>query len=135
MKKDAKVSFKLTRKEREEYENEAQNLGFSFSNGKVNFSKYLRWILEHGQKPIDRSKYEQLFVELGNLTRLGNLFNQYLFHLNRELKILNDHADKNAQNKTVIKSIETTEKDMKEMRKIMIEIRKNMHEIVKKESA
>lgn len=72
--KDAKVSFKCSPEDREAYENEALKLGFSFNSGKANFSKYIRWILENGTKPIDRSEYKNLKEINSNLARLGGAF-------------------------------------------------------------
>lgn len=133
--KTAKISFKCTEEERQKYDDEARSLGFSFSSGKTNFSKYLRWILENGQKPIPRDHYQDLQTMNQDLVRLGSLFNQYIFHLNRELKILNDRGMEDESNPRIVQDLEKVEEKFSDLYALVNETHEMVMQSALRESA
>jgi len=133
-KKTAVITCKITPEERALYEQEAISLGFAFNKKKANFSKYIRWILEHSQKPIERERYNE-FVRLNqDYARLGNLFNQFLFHLNREYKILVDKGLDHENNRGLVDDILVTKERFEPLAEMTYEMQSLLLEILKKET-
>jgi len=129
LRKTARVNLKVSQKFKNELVSEAVHLGFKKGKGTVNFSRFCRWILREGNKPIDRSQYAELVKININLMKLGGLFNQNQFHSNRELRILNERGFSGKSNKGVIKRLEHNielsellKKEIYEMKKIMMKI-------------
>lgn len=129
----ARVSVKMTWNEKDRLESEASDLGFLSGKGQPNLSEYIRWTLKYGQKPIDRSYYFDALKHNANLLRLGGLFNQYMFHLNRELRIMNDKGIVD-NNKRLCREIENQIKDFTEMRAMIKDTHRVLHEILVQES-
>lgn len=129
MKKDARVNIKITPKEKQRLMDEANHLGFMKGKGVPNFSRFCRWILREGNRPIDRKSYKELSDVSIHLMKLGSLFNQNQFHSNRELKILNDGDYSNKSNQGVIKRLEHNIELSEGIKKEILEIRKIVDKI------
>lgn len=98
-------------------------------------SDYMRWLILHGQKPIPRKHYAQILRVNRNLIKLGGLFNQYLRHSNRELKILQDKGIDDENNKGFIKRFEYLEKVIFEITDDLKLMNSILHETAKIEGA
>lgn len=129
MNKNQRINLKVTSKFKNELVREAYHLGFTKGKGVPNFSRYCRWILREGNRPIDRRYYQELRDISLHIMKLGSLFNQNQFHSNRELKIMNENGNHDQSNKGVIKrledNIEISENmmiDILAMKKIMMKI-------------
>tara|TARA_B100001146_G_C16140187_1_gene416373 strand:+ start:58 stop:468 length:411 start_codon:yes stop_codon:yes gene_type:complete len=113
--KEDRIYIRVSSELKEKIIGDARSNNFTWGASGADFSKYLRWIFEkYDARPIDRELYEDLINFYYDMTRVGGLLNQYVFHLNRELKIINSHGT-NAQNRQLIKSLD----DMKEMYEIL----------------
>jgi len=133
-KKSSVITCKMTPEERTLYEREAISQGFAFNKKKANFSKYVRWILEHGQKPLDRERYNE-FIKLNqDYARLGNLFNQFIFHLNREYKILVDKGLEHENNRNLVDGIVTAQERFEPLADLTYELQSLLLQILKKEA-
>jgi len=132
--KSAVITCKMTPKERAFYEREAIAQGFAFNKKKANFSKYIRWILRHGQKPLDRGCYDK-FVEINqDYARLGSQFHQLLFHLNREYKNLIEKGLDDEPNTALIEDILATKERFEPLADMTYELQSLLLEVLKREA-
>ncbi len=134
MKQCARINLKATYKFKHQLMNEAIHLGFTDSKGKLNFSRFLRWILRKGNRPIDRSQYEELIRFNQNLIKLGGLSNQYLYHLNRERKILLEKRIEE-NNKKYLENMDSHNEHLKEIKSLLSELKQVSEKIYFLENA
>ena len=98
-------------------------------------SDYMRWLILNGQRPIHRDHYAQILRVNRNLIKIGGLFNQYLRHSNRELKILNDKGIDDENNRGFIKRFDHLEKIIFEIYDDLKLMNSILHETAKIEGA
>jgi len=108
--------------------------GFTDRGGKPKLSSYIRWILEHGAKPIDRDTYSDLKQLNHNLIKTGTLLNQMLFQINKERKILNSEGGHNENNKHFLSRLNEVEALILDLQNIEKDIQKAQRNIVVRES-
>lgn len=132
--KTERINIKVSKKFKQGVKSDAANLGFLQRNGSPNFSQFVRWILRNGNKPIDRDQYDELIRLNINLIKMMTLFNQYLYHLNRERKVLLDQGIE-GNNKHFLKSIEIQKIEIDEIKGILLEIQKITQKIYILENA
>ncbi len=135
MNKNQRINLKVTSKFKRELVREAYHLGFTKGKGVPNFSRYCRWILREGNRPLDRKFYQELSNMSIHLMKLGSLFNQNQFHSNRELKIMNEHGNHDQSNWGVIKRLERNIEISEEMKKEILMMRKIVMKILIIENA
>lgn len=129
MKKREKLYIRICPKLKKQLMEEALNLGFySGKTGKLNFSRYVRWIIREGNRPIDRKQYDELIRLNLNLIKLGGLSNQYLYHLNRERKILLDKGIEE-NNKKYLGQMGIQNEHLVEIKSLLLELQKISHKI------
>lgn len=129
------LHVRLTEREYDAILSEAETLGFRLGESKVQLSRYVRWKLEHGISPIDRSDYKKMQVFAHDLSRLGSLFNQYMFHLNRELRILNDKGLYDDSVKSVIRDLKSANEKFEGLFDLVIDAHNMLLDTVAMESA
>lgn len=136
-KKSALITFKTTPEFKEKLERIAHERGFSGEGKRPNKSSLIRWILEksHSALPLCREKYQQLFEVNQNLIRLGSLFNQTIYNINKERFILNDKGFYDENNEVLLKSLEALEHHYDSLKKEIDEIKKITQKIVNIEGA
>ncbi len=100
---------------------------------KPNTSDYIRWLIRHGVKPISRKHYSQILKVNMNLTRVGGLLNQFLYHSNKERKIMNDNDLYDENNKAFLNRLNHLEKVIFEISDDLKLIKSIMHETAKLE--
>lgn len=127
-KKSDRLEIRISPQIKNRLQEDALNLGFGQGQGIPNFSRYCRWILRNGNKPIDRSQYEELIKINHNLIKLGGLTNQYLYHLNRERKILLDKGIKD-NNKKYLESLDQQNERLDEIKFLLLGLKKATREI------
>ena len=121
--KTERINLKVSKKFKQDVMSDAANLGFFSGKGRPNFSQYLRWILRNGNKPIDRDQYDELIRLNINLIKSMTLFNQYLYHLNRERKVLLERGIE-GNNKHFLKSIDGQKVEVDGIKSILLEMQK-----------
>ena len=134
MAKETIVGFKVSYKEKALIEAEAASLGFKKGKGGANISDYLKYRIQNSAAPIHRHMYQDLINVNHNLIKIGGLFNQYMHHLNRELKLLNDLGI-NENNKHLLKRLNSEKSELQELKESVSEMHKVMHKIFLEENA
>jgi hypothetical protein len=127
-KKTDRLEIRISPQIKNRLQEDALNLGFGQGQGMPNFSRYCRWILRNGNKPIDRSQYEELIKINHNLIKLGGLTNQYLYHLNRERKILLDKGIED-NNKKYLENLDRQNERLDEIKSLLLDLKKATREI------
>jgi|GEM_PF-1691495 len=128
------IGLKCSPQERDKWLERAVERGFDFSKKKANMSQYIRWCLDHEQQPLDRERYDE-FVKLNqDYARLGNLFNQFLFHLNREYKILVDQGLEHENNRNLVEGICEAQERFEPLSDMTYELQSLLLQILKKEA-
>ena len=135
MNKTENIKIRTTPFEKEELERSAAQKGFFSKAGNVQLSSYVRWILEHGEKPVDRSSYSEIKTSMQNVVRLGTLLNQLVFQTNKERKILNSQGFSDENNKHLLERIDRLEKIILELKDDTASIRKSFIDLTIFESA
>lgn len=134
MKYTQRINLKLTPKDKQQVVNDAANLGFFSGKGCPNLSRYIRWVLRHGNKPIDREHYKELILLNLNLIKSETLFNQYLYHLNRERKMLLEKGIED-NNKQFLANLDNQKEEVAEIKSMLQSMQKIMHKIYILENA
>lgn len=134
MKKTSIITFKIDPVQKKKILADAASVGFGQGKGKASISDYIRYCLNSNTKPIHRHMYQDLINVNHNLIKIGGLFNQYMHHLNRELKLLNDLGiDEN--NKHLLKRLNSEKSELQELKESVAEMHKVMHKIFLEENA
>ena len=128
------IGLKCSQQERDKWLERAIERGFDFSKKKANMSQYIRWCLDHEQRPLDRERYDELVRLNQDYARLGNLFNQFLFHLNREYKILVDQGLEHENNRGLVDDILVTKERFEPLADMTYELQSLLLQILKKEA-
>ncbi len=134
MNKRERINLKVTGKFKRELMSEAANLGFFQGKGRPNFSRFCRWVLLNGNRPIDREHYDELIRLNINLIKSMTLFNQYLYHLNRERKILEEKGIRD-NNKKFLFALEGQAQEVAEIQAMLREMQKITQKIYILENA
>lgn len=133
-KKSARLEIRINPKDKAELQEQAIHLGFVEGKGVPNFSRFCRWIFMNGNRPIGREQYNELIRLNQNLIRYGGLLNQYLYHLNRERKILLDKGIEE-NNKKYLETLGKQNQQLNEIKILLLEMRKISEKIYILENA
>jgi len=99
----------------------------------------LKWqrknlLLSHAKWLLKNERYDE-FIKLNqDYARLGNLFNQFLFHLNREYKILVDKGLEHENNRNLVDGIVTAQERFEPLADLTYELQSLLLQILKKEA-
>lgn len=132
--KTENIKVRISPQEKADIEKRAILGGFKTRTGRTKISAYIRWILEHGEKPIDRAAYAELKQLNHNLIKAGTLLNQMLFQINKERKILNEKGHAKSSNQHFLTSLNDIETVINDIKNIEIDIQKAQRKIVIVES-
>lgn len=133
--KTENIKVRISPQEKDEIEKRAILGGFKTRTGKTKISAYIRWILEHGEKPIDRSAYSELKLLHINLIKSGALLNQMIYQINKERKILDESGYADTSNQHFFTRLNEIESVINDIKSVEYEIKKAQKKIVMKESA
>lgn len=124
------IGFKTTSEAKEKLNKQVANLGILTKTGRPNISGCIRWLLDKSHYPLCREKYENLTEHNLNLIKIGGLLNQTLYHLNREIRVLNDKGLHNENCQTTLKSLSQLEAYYNSLKKEIDEQKKTLQHIV-----
>ena len=99
------IGFKTTNEAKEKLNIKVAELGILTKTGRPNISGCIRWLLDKSHYPLCRQKYKNLTDHNINLIKIGGLLNQTIYHLNREIRVLNDKGQHDENSQTTLKSL------------------------------
>lgn len=134
--KNKTITVRLGTFEEQKLAQDLEASGFSKGrqkSGKPNISSFIRWLILYGTKPIKRKHYAQLIKVNVNLIKVGGLLNQFLYHANKERKIMIDHDLFDENNKSFLNRFDHLEKLVFEIHDDLKLMKNIMHETLKTE--
>jgi len=132
--KTVRLGIRCSPEERDAWLESAIARGFCFNQKKGNMSQFVRWVMEHEQKPLDRERYDEFIRINQDYARLGSLFNQYVFHLNREYKILVDKGLEHENNRNLVEGIHEAIERFEPLADLTYELQSLLLHILKREA-
>lgn len=133
--KTTNINVRTTPIEKQMIDDDAARLGFQTKTGKPKTSAYIRWILEHGQKPIPRPDVMKMIKYNSDIIRLGGLLNQMLYNIHKERKILNSDGRQDENNIHFLKRLDRIEDLLSDILELKKDISKHNKNIIEQESS